>query len=198
MVSGLHDISCPSSGTSTPISQNDWITTDGSSGHTSNSNSGQATPTDSCGPQSPGTHQILKATTSALSKWKKTWDEDMAIQYPPIPSAIKRFGFCRDGVHFFWLARAFLRNNRGADWQAAPDSRFSQVISWLKQVRKWVASDNAQRGEEIGSVGDIDESYGVENLTLDMKLLFKPFNQQFDSPLSDLQTNNNSNNSGIM
>ena len=198
VVSGLHDIGCPSSGTSTPISQNDWITTNGSSGHTSNSSSGQATPTDSSGPQSPGTHQILKATTNALSKWKKTWDEDMAIQYPPIHSAIKRFGFCRDGVHFFWLARAFLRNNRGSDWQAAPDSRFSQVIGWLKHVRKWVASDNAQRGEEIGSVGDIDESYGVENLTLDMKLLFKPFNQQFDSPLSDLQTNNNSNNSGIM
>ena len=198
VVSGLHDIGHPGSGTSTPISQNDWITTDGSSGHTSNSNSGQATPTDSSGPQSPGTHLQLKVTTNALAKWKKTWDEDMAIQYPPVPSANKRFGFCRDGVHFFWLARTFLRNNRASDWQAAPDSRFSQVISWLKQVRRWVASDNAQRGEEIGSVGDIDESYGVENLTLDMKLLFKPFNQQFDSPLSDIPTNNSNTHNGMM
>ena len=192
---GLHEMGYPGSGTSTPISQNDWIATDGSSGHTSTSNSGQATPTDSSGAQSPGTHQLLKVTTHALQKWKKTWDEDMALQYPPVPSAYRRFGFCRDGVHFYWLARAFLRNNRASDWQAAPDSRFMQVISLLKKVRHWVASDNAHRGEEIGSVGDIDESYGVEDLTLDMKLLFKPINQQFDSPLSGIQRNNNN---GIM
>lgn len=198
-VANFNDMSYPSSGTSTPLSQNDWTTTDGSSGHTSNSNSGQATPTDSSGPQSPGTHLLLKAINLALAKWKKMWDEDIALQYPPLPSSSKRFGFCRDGVHFYWLAQAFLRNNRATDWQAAPDSRFSQVIGWLKHVRRWVASDNAQRGEEIGSVGDIDESYGVENLTLDMKLLFKPFDRrQFPSPLSDIDSNNGNNHSGMM
>ena len=183
----LNELLSLGSGSSTPIAQNDWIITDGGSGHTSHSNSGQATPTIP-GMQSPGTHQLLKATTDALQKWKRTWDEDMTLQYPPSASAYRRFGFCRDGVHFYWLARAFLRNNRAVDWQAPPDSRFVQVMSLLKKVRTWVASDNAQKGEEIGSVGDIDESYGVEDLTLDMKLLFKPINQQIDSPVPGLQT----------
>ncbi len=185
---GLSEFSSLGSGTSTPISQNDWVATEGGSGPTSNSNSGQATPTNSSGMQSPGTHQLLRATTDALQKWKRTWDDDMTIQYPPSASTYRRFGFCRDGVHFYWLARAFLRNNRAIDWQAPPDSRFVQVMNLLKKVRTWVASDNAQRGEEIGSVGDIDESYGVEDLTLDMKLLFKPINQQIDSPVPSLQT----------
>ena len=184
----LNEILSMSNGVGTPIAQNDWITTDGGSGPASNSNSGQATPTSISGMQSPGTHQLLKATTDALQKWKKTWDEDMTLQYPPLASAYRRFGFCRDGVHFYWLARAFLRSNRAVDWQAPPDSRFVQVMNLLKKVRTWVASDNAQRGEEIGSVGDIDESYGVEDLTLDMKLLFKPINQQIDSPVPGLQT----------
>lgn len=172
----------------TPIAQNDWITTDGGSGPASTNNSGQVTPTSIPGMQSPGTHQLLKATTDALQKWKRIWDQDMSLQYPPSASAYRRFGFCRDGVHFYWLARAFLRNNRAVDWQAPPDSRFVQVMNLLKKVRTWVASDNAQRGEEIGSVGDIDETYGVEDLTLDMKLLFKPINQQIDSPVPGLQT----------
>lgn len=188
VMTAFNEILSMSNGVGTPIAQNDWITTEGGSGPASNSNSGQATPTNISGMQSPGTHQLLKATTDALQKWKRTWDEDMTLQYPPSASAYRRFGFCRDGVHFYWLARAFLRNHRAADWQAPPDSRFVQVMNLLKKVRTWVASDNAQRGEEIGSVGDIDESYGVEDLTLDMKLLFKPINQQIDSPVPGLQT----------
>ena len=184
----FNDILSISNGVGTPIAQNDWVTTDGGSGSASNSNSGQATPTSISGMQSPGTHQLLKATTDALQKWKRIWDEDMTLQYPPSASTYRRFGFCRDGVHFYWLARAFLRNNRAVDWQTPPDSRFVQVMSLLKKVRTWVASDNAQRGEEIGSFGDIDESYGVEDLTLDMKLLFKPINQQIDSPVPGVQT----------
>lgn len=182
-----------SNGVGTPIAQNDWITTDGGSGSASNSNSnsGQATPTSISGMQSPGAHQLLKATTDALQKWKRIWDEDMTLQYPPTASACRRFGFCRDGVHFYWLARAFLRSNRAVDWQTPPDSRFMQVMKLLKNVRTWVASDNAQRGEEIGSVGDIDESYGVEDLALDMKLLFKPINKEIDSPVPGLQTSIN-------
>lgn len=188
LMTAFDEIILMSNGVGTPIAQNDWITTDGGSGSASNSNSGQATPTSISGMQSPGAHQLLKATTDALQKWKRVWDEDMTLQYPPAAPAYRRFGFCRDGVHFYWLARAFLRNNRAVDWQAPPDSRFVQVMSLLKKVRTWVASDNAQRGEEIGSVGDIDENYGVEDLTLDMKLLFKPIDQQTHSPVPGLQT----------
>lgn len=195
VMTAFNEILSMSNGVGTPIAQNDWITTDGGNGSASNSNSnsnsGQATPTSISGMQSPGAHQLLKATTDALQKWKRIWDEDMTLQYPPTASAYRRFGFCRDGVHFYWLARAFLRNNRAVDWQTPPDSRFTQVMKLLKNVRTWVASDNAQRGEEIGSVGDIDESYGVEDLALDMKLLFKPINQQIDSPVPGLQTTMN-------
>ncbi|KAI9839319.1 MAG: hypothetical protein M1819_003314 [Sarea resinae] len=175
-----------SSGGNTPIGQNDWLVP--SSALSSNSSSRNATP-DSFGAPSPGAHQLLKATTNAIQKWKNAWDEDMTIQYPLSRSRFRRFGFCRDGVHFYWLARAFLRSNRATDWQMAPEQRFAQVLGLLKNVRAWVASDNAMRGEDIGSVGDIDESYGVENLTLDMSLLFKPINQHEDSPVPGVQTN---------
>jgi hypothetical protein len=35
-------------------------------------------------------------------------------------------------------------------------------------------TDGAARGEELGSVGDIDDGYGATDLTLDMAQLFKP------------------------
>ena len=159
---------------STPMLHTDWIHRVDGSGRTSTTNSGQVTPTDSSGTQSPGTHQLLKSTTHALQKWKQVWDEDMPLQYPSSAASARRVGFCRDGIHFFWLARLFLRNARAADWQAPPDARFVHVMNSLKRVRSWVASENTLKGEEIGSVGDIDESYGVADLTLDMKLLFTP------------------------
>lgn len=131
---------------------------------------------------------MLKVTAKALEKWKKAWDGDMAIQYPTSTSTWRRFGFCRDAIHFYWLARAFLSGNRVFDWRASPDTRLAQSMGLLKKVRRWVASTSAQRGEEIGSIGDIDESYGVEELTLDMKLLFRPRNDQTDHPVPGVQT----------
>jgi hypothetical protein len=170
----------------TPKSQNTWFG-DGGSGHSSRNSSGRGTPTD---PQTPGgPHQMLKATNNALNKWKKNWDDDMRLQYPPDRNSARRFGFCRDGVHFYYLAIAILQANRAQDWQAAPDARFMQVMRMLKGVRSWAATDAAQKGEDLGSVGDIDPSYGLhQDLTLDMKDLFKPINLQFDSPVNGLQT----------
>ncbi|MCJ1370579.1 hypothetical protein MMC20_001792 [Loxospora ochrophaea] len=171
---GLGDLGYLTNGNTTPISQNDWVTRVDRSGNTSRSSSGQITPTDSSGAQSPDTHQMLKSATNALQKWKRMWDEDMTLQYPHSASASRRLGFCRDGIHFYWLARLFLRNPRAGLWRTPPDSRFVHVLHLLKQVRAWVASENAVRGEEIGSVSEIDDSYGMEGLTLDMKLLFTP------------------------
>ena len=171
---GYNDFGYVNNGSTTPMLRTDSINRVDGSGRTSTTNSGQATPTDSSGAQSPGTHQLLKSITHALQKWKQMWDEDMALQYPPSAASIRRVGFCRDGIHFYWLARLFLRNARTADWHAPPDARFMQVMSSLKRVRSWVASENVFKGEEIGSVGDIDENYGVADLTLDMKLLFTP------------------------
>lgn len=182
---GINELGFFGNGSNTPISQYDWIAMSSLSACTSNSNSGQATPTDSSGAQSPAMHQHLKATTAALVKWKKIWDEDLPLQYPP---EAKRVGFCRDGIHFYWLAQMILRQNRASDWQQPPDSRMVQVMKLLKQAKMYVTSQNTMPGEENGSVGDIDEQYGVADLTLDMKQLFTPLAPDHRSPSAAMQS----------
>ena len=108
------------------------------------------------------------------------WDEDMQLQYPPTGNAdfvARRVGFCRDGVHFYWLARAFLQPNRVRDWRLPADTRFRQVISGLGQVREWSKTEGARRGEEPGSICDIDIQYGTEPLELSMAKLFRPLGE---------------------
>ena len=122
----------------------------------------------------------LRAIAGALGRWKRMWDDDMQLQYPPVSNGdcvSRRVGFCRDGVHFYWLARAFLQPNRVRDWQLPADKRFKQVISGLGQVREWSKTEGAQRGEEPGSICDIDMQYGSEPLELDMTKLFRPLIQ---------------------
>lgn len=179
----------PGSGASTPMSQYDWVIRGGGidptgSGHTSTNTSGRATPVEGIGQSA----QLLKATNNAFDKWKKAWDEDIAVQYPP-SSAPSRIGFCRDAVPFYWLAKYMMKNNRGVEWQAAPDQRFTQVMHLLKVVKSWVISDSAQRGEGLGSVSEIDKDYGVTDLTLDMAQLFKAIHKHRGSPASVIRTN---------
>jgi len=102
----------------------------------------------------------------------------MEVQYPPHQIGQRRFGFSRDGVHFFFLSRSFLQSQRAADWTAPPDARFKQVMALLKRIKSFVVGDGEPKGHDIGSVGDIDDQYGLDDLTLDMKLLFKPLNAQ--------------------
>ncbi len=182
------NLSFPSSGTSTPISQHDWvrgIDPTGSGPHSA-STSGRATPVEA---EASDQSSFLKTINNAFDKWKKAWNEDMATQYPPSSMHYRRFGFCRDAVHFYWLAKYLMKNNRAMDWQMAPDQRFSQVINLLKSVKTWVVSDSAKRGEELGSVSDIGSGYGVTDLTLDMAQLFRPINKQIDSPVQGVHTN---------
>jgi hypothetical protein len=180
------NLSFPSSGTSTPINQHDWVqrVDPTSSGHHSASTSGRATPVIEASSQS----SLLKSINSAFDKWKKAWDEDMAAQYPPSSMRYHRFGFCRDAVHFYWLAKYLMKNNHSMDWKIAPDQRFAQVINLLKSVKSWVVSDSAKRGEELGSVSDIGSDYGATDLTLDMAQLFRPINKQIDSPVPGVHT----------
>lgn len=124
------------------------------------------------------------AISLALTRWKQCWDADMQLQYPSIPGtaiAPKRVGFCRDGIHFYWLAKAFLQPNRIRDWQLPADIRFRQLMHGLKMARDWSLSDGAQRGEEPGSVADIDPTYETEALELDMRKLFKPLMEVSES-----------------
>ena len=171
-----------SSAGNTPLGQNDWVARcvdPTGSGAPSANNSGRATPV-SNGAQSPMVNQLMKVTSHAFEKWKKAWDDDMVAQYPPSSAPGRRLGFCRDAVHFYWLAKLVMKTN--LDWQMAPDQRFGHIISMLKQVRAYVVSDSARRGEELGSVNDIDKDYGVRELTLNMAQLFTPINSQANSP----------------
>ncbi|KAI9710079.1 MAG: hypothetical protein M1820_002881 [Bogoriella megaspora] len=181
-----------SSGTNTPNSFKDWTsasTTNPNSSNISANNSGRATPIEGLVNQQ-NYHQNIRTISGAVEKWKETWDRDMKMQYPPAASFYRRFGFCRDGVHFYYLARQLLNPKcaQVADPATPPESRFKGIMRMLRKIRSWVLNENTSRGEEVGSVGDIDDLYGIDELTFDMRKLFKPINEQLDSPISGIQT----------
>lgn len=153
------------------------------------SNSAHASPTVPSQVHAPvQPNALLKSVSAAINRWKQSWDQDMQLQYPPTsdPSFVpRRFGFCRDGVHFYWLAQALMQPNRIHDWRVPADVRFQQVMNGLKKAREWSRSDGAKRGEEPGSVYDIDDEYGSDGLDLDMRKLFRPLSDVFsNSPWS--------------
>ncbi|KAH6611929.1 fungal-specific transcription factor domain-containing protein [Boeremia exigua] len=115
--------------------------------------------------------QLLRSTVQALELWKTCWDVDLAIQYPPTEP---RLGYCRDGVHYYFLARLFLRSSRREEWAAPADMRCRHVFNLLKQIRGHVAADSSQKGIEIGSATTVTDDYGINDLTLNMRHLFTP------------------------
>jgi hypothetical protein len=120
---------------------------------------------------------------NALKKFKATWDADMAQQFPPSASSNpRRHGFSRDGIYFYWLAMAMLKQSQKPHLQAPADQRFQRVMHWIKSLKQWVQADGAKRGEELGSVGAIDKDYGSVDTTLDMTMLFQPLPDLLDDP----------------
>ncbi|TPX14977.1 uncharacterized protein E0L32_004807 [Thyridium curvatum] len=167
-------------GSSTPLLQNDWIVPghDSTGPNSGASNSGRGTPVEGIMPT-----QTLKSFIMALDKFKRNWDSDMAHQFLPSSRSARRHGFSRDGVHFYWLANYMVKHTQPSDLQLAPDQRFAQVIHLLKSVKSWVMSDGAARGEELGSIGEIDRNFGEQGgLTLNMVSLFKPLPKVVESP----------------
>lgn len=72
---------------------------------------------------------------SALERWKVSWDDNMVLQYPVVPGQpSRRQGFCRDGVHLYFLGIAFMQPNRIDDWQLPADTRFYQSLRCLSQA----------------------------------------------------------------
>lgn len=55
-------------------------------------------------------------------------------------------------------------------------------MTLLKQIKAFIVSDNQSKGLDFGSVGDIDDSYGSSDLTLDMTLLFRPYDARHAEP----------------
>lgn len=144
----------------------------GSTSGTSTPPDGTATPPSSRNPQA---QQLLRSTFNALELWKHIWDADLAMQFSQHQ---RRHGFCRDGVHFFFLAQIFLRNSRPQEWTAPADLRCRQVFHLLKQIRAHVASDSAQKGINVGSMTSVADDYALADLTLNMRRLFAPLNDQ--------------------
>lgn len=144
----------------------------GSASGTSTPPDGSATPPSAINEQA---QQLLRSTFNALESWKKVWDADLALQFPHNQ---RRQGFCRDGVHFYFLAQIFLRNSRPQEWVAPADLRCRQVFHLLKQIRNHVASDSAQKGIDVGSVNTVADDYAVADLTLNMRHLFTPLEDQ--------------------
>jgi hypothetical protein len=174
----------PSSGASTPMSQNDWVIRNvdpAGSSVSSNNTSGRVTPVEA------DMQHFLQRINTALDKWKKAWDKDMAAQFPPQSKNPRRLGFCRDGTPFYYLGKFLMQS--GSDSRVAPDQRFTQIMNLIKSIRHHVVTDSTNRGEQLGSVSDIDQDYGVTNLTLDMAQLFKPINKQLDSSVAGVHTN---------
>lgn len=137
------------------------------------------------------TTNMFHSVNVALSRWKQIWDQDYALQYPTgnaYQPIVRRVGFCRDGVHFYWLARALMQPSRIYDWQLDADDRLRQVLHGLKKAREWGRTDSAKRGEEPGSVAYIDDNYASETLELDMRKLFRPIQGLTDSPVPSVQT----------
>lgn len=156
-----------SSGASTPQSYE---------GTVSGGSSGAVSPTDGNGNQYSQLQGMLRSTMCALMLWKKQWDADMQLQYG---TKQRPLGFCRDGIHFYFLAKIFLQNSRREDWTLLADDRFQQVFNQLKYIRTHVASDSTSKNLDIGSITTINDEYGLADLTLNMKLLFTPI---YDTP----------------
>lgn len=162
----------------TPLVNYDWV----SGNPISNPGSGRATPIEGQQHQlSQINHQHIQALKFALEKWKRAWEMDLDIQYPPTGSPsgmphIRRIGFCRDAVHYYWLAKQFLQNPRTSfNLQAGADQRLCYVMGMLKQIRTYVANEGFKLGKELGSITEIDENFaasGVDMLSLNMKQLF--------------------------
>ena len=165
------------SGPTTPLGEYDWVAHHSS---TSNPTSGHVTPTDGVsGPLVFSQRHSISTLQAATNKWKDIWDRDIELQYPSTPTTpttkhIRRIGFCRDGIHFFYLAKIFLNQSGSEQTRMNPDQRFAWVFRQLKDIRRVVGEESYKMGKEIGSVFRIADEYGVEDLTLNMKLLFAP------------------------
>lgn len=162
-----------------PMPQHDWIVGAVQNGHSASisaNNSGRNTPVNDSIPP-----QTFRALQVALSKFKSSWDEDYMAQFSSSAYLPRRYGFSKDAVHFYWLAQYMLKHTRPSDLNLPSEQRFMQVISLLKSVQSWVKTDGAARGEEMGSVGDIDNDYGLDGLTLDMAKVFRPMPRVVES-----------------
>ncbi|EER40048.1 hypothetical protein HCEG_04554 [Histoplasma capsulatum var. duboisii H88] len=57
------------------------------------------------------------------------------------------------------------------------DSSLIYILGMLRAVRGYFQTDAARKRQCRGFLSNIDEAYAIEELSLDMKLLFRPLQQ---------------------
>lgn len=124
--------------------------------------------------------KALRVTLYALEKWKRAWDMDLIAQYP---SPTSRIGFGRDGLPFYWLAKLYMARNRTLDWkhEVDDDRTVAKVKNMLRHLQGFV-TDGTGRLDVQGAVCAIDDDFAINELTYDMKLLFRPIEEIDRSP----------------
>ncbi|KAL0634686.1 hypothetical protein Q9L58_006350 [Maublancomyces gigas] len=124
--------------------------------------------------------KALRVTLYALEKWKRAWDIDLIAQYP---SPTARVGFGRDGLPFCWLAKLYMARNRTLDWKHGvdDDQTVAKVKNMLRHLQGFV-TDGTGRLDVQGAVCAIDDDFAINELTYDMKLLFRPIEEIDRSP----------------
>jgi len=123
-------------------------------------------------PDPPLDHNEVETLDRALEKWKAVWDTDFLDQYPD-PN--ERVGFSRDGTPYYFIGKWFLQyaDRRQIGFGPEDEPRNIKITLGLLQKAKQMPPGSQL---ELGAVGSIDDKYGIEELTFDMKLLFKPIN----------------------
>ncbi|KAF8460425.1 fungal-specific transcription factor domain-containing protein [Kalaharituber pfeilii] len=121
--------------------------------------------------------QLFNQTVAhALDKWKRAWDADLLVQYPDM----RRAGFCRDGIAFYWLAVLFTRQKKRD--LVLKDIRDMKIILQVQQMLETV--NRRPRSpfppQEPGAVSGIDKTYGMDDHAFDMKLLLVPIEKELD------------------
>lgn len=118
--------------------------------------------------------QMIHNLNSALDSWKKAWDEDFPAQYPDPTS---RVGFSRDGMPYYWVARRCIqkaiRSQLGFG-EEGNDQNVHVTVEMLRHAKGYIARSEQGCPTEEGAVTKIDQNYGIEDLSYNMKLLFRP------------------------
>ncbi|RVX68644.1 hypothetical protein B0A52_07071 [Exophiala mesophila] len=121
--------------------------------------------------------QLPKSISNSLLRWKQSWDEDLEVQFPQRAGSVDKaaqIGFCRDGIHFYWLAHVNLRPERKNEWQLPADQRLRQALHDLRNVRIWCQSVGGLGSAYTGSVTDVNGKDA--SAELDLRNFFRPLN----------------------
>jgi hypothetical protein len=116
----------------------------------------------------------IDTLSRAFGKWMDVWYRDSLTQYPDPAS---RVGFSRNGTQYYHLAMLYLcyvDRRQAGYFEAGDENNVKLTLAMLQHGRNAVLDPSALQYGGDAEAPEIDESYGVDDLTYDMKLLFKP------------------------